>query len=169
MWIIDFGTTMTRAEAALYEAPFEYLRAAVEPMRRASRISEAPWWLHWRPRPELRAALVGLDRYFATPETAKHRLFEWLPAGTVPDHALIAFARDDDYAFGLLHSRVHEAWALAQGTQLETRPRYTPTTCFEMFPFPRPSDAQRDAIAEAARDLDRLRTGWLNPAGILGR
>ena len=33
-------------------------------------------------------------------------------------------------------------------------------------PFPHPIDAQRDAIAEAARDLDRLRTGWLTPPGL---
>jgi type II restriction/modification system DNA methylase subunit YeeA len=169
MWIIDFGVTMPRAEAALYEAPFEYLRAAAEPMRKASRISEAPWWLHWRPRPELRAALVGLDRYIATPETAKHRLFDWLPAGTLADHALIVFARDDDYTFGVLHSRIHEAWARGMGTQLrevESGFRYTPTTCFETFPFPRPTESQCEAIADAARDLDRLRIGWLNPPGL---
>lgn len=52
------------------------------------------------------------------------------------------------------------------GTQLETRPRYTPTTCFETFPFPHPTDAQRDAIAAAAAELNRLREGWLNPEGI---
>ena len=35
----------------------------------------------------------------------------------------------------------------------------------EAFPFPHPSEVQRDGIAEAAGDLDRLRTGWLNPPG----
>ncbi len=54
-------------------------------------------------------------------------------------------------------------WALRRGTRLETRPRYTPTTCFETFPFPEPTEAQREAIAEAARELDRLRSAWLNP------
>ncbi len=44
--------------------------------------------------------------------------------------------------------------------------RYTPTTCFETFPFPRPTDPQRAAIAAAARDLDRLRIGWPTPEGI---
>ena len=44
-----------------------------------------------------------------------------------------------------------------------TRPRYTPTTCFETFPFPESSAEQWERIAEAARELDRLRTGWLNP------
>ena len=52
------------------------------------------------------------------------------------------------------------------GAALETRPRYTPTTCFETFPFPRPTDEQREAIAVAARELDRLRDGWLNPPGL---
>jgi type II restriction/modification system DNA methylase subunit YeeA len=102
----------------------------------------------------------------ATPNLTKHRLFVWLDAAVLPDHQVIVIARGDDYTFGVLHSRVHEVWALAQGTQLETRPRYTPTTCFETFPFPRPTDAQRDAIAEAGRDLDRLRNGWLNPPGL---
>ena len=76
---------------------------------------------------------------------------------------LIAFARSDDEFFGILHSRPHEVWALKLGTRLETRPRYTPTTCFETFPFPAPTDPQREQIAEAARELDRLRTNWLNP------
>lgn len=43
------------------------------------------------------------------------------------------------------------------GTQLETRPRYTPTTCFETFPFPEPTGEQREAIALAAAELNRLR------------
>jgi hypothetical protein len=45
-------------------------------------------------------------------------------------------ARADDTTFGILHSRFHELWALRMGTSLEDRPRYTPTTCFETFPFP---------------------------------
>ena len=49
------------------------------------------------------------------------------------------------------------------GTQLESRPRYTPTTCFETFPFPEPDDAQRKAIGDAAARLNELREGWLNP------
>jgi len=96
----------------------------------------------------------------------KFRLFVWLDRETLADHQLVAVARDDDHTFGVLHSRPHELWALAQGTQLETRPRYTPTTTFETFPFPRPTDEQRESIAAAARELVRLRDGWLNPPGL---
>ena len=163
MWIVDFGTSMTREEAALYETPFEHVQRQVRPQREGSGIGATDWWLHWRARPDMRAALAGLDRYLATPILTKHRLFVWLPAGTLADHQLVAIARDDDYTFGVLQSRVHTTWARRMGTQLESRPRYTPTTCFETFPFPRPTEAQRTAIADAAATLDRLRQGWLNP------
>ena len=171
MWIIDFGVDMSLEQAALYEAPFEHVRAYVQPARRGSGSEkrEPRWWLHVWPRPEFRAALVGRRRYIATAMTAKHRLFVWLDPCVLPHNALVVFARDDDYILGVLHSRVHEAWARATGTQLrevESGFRYTPTTCFETFPFPRPTEEQREAIAAAARELVRLRDGWLNPPGL---
>ena len=49
------------------------------------------------------------------------------------------------------------------GTQLESRPRYTPTTTFETFPFPNPAAEQRAAIEQAAKRLNELRENWLNP------
>ncbi len=162
MWVIDFGTDTSLEEAALYEAPFEYVRSHVEPKYGSTRKA---WWRHERPRVEMRRALQGLQRYLVTARVAKYRLFVWLDGITVPDSAVIAFARDDDYFFGVLHSRAHEIWALRMGTSLEDRPRYTPTTCFETFPFPEPSEEQRQEISEAARRLDELRRNWLNPEG----
>ena len=163
MWIIDFGD-MPEDQAALYEAPFEYTRVKVKPQRETSRSTISSWWLHERPRPEMRDALGNLDRFIVTPRVSKHRLFVWLDNRTLPDSATIAIAQDDDYTFGVLHSRFHELWALAMGTQLESRPRYTPTTCFETFPFPEADNVQRHAIADAADRLNELREGWLNPA-----
>ncbi|MGO9179644.1 MAG: type IIL restriction-modification enzyme MmeI [Candidatus Limnocylindrales bacterium] len=168
MWIIDFGVDTAITEAALYEAPFQYLLHRVEPIRRGSRTTQRDWWIHERPGHSMRIALHGLGRYFVTPRVAKHRLFAWIGEDTLADCATVAFARNDDYTFGLLHSRVHELWARATGTQLreaESGFRYTPTTCFETFPFPRPTSEQREAIAVVAVGLDRLRQGWLNPPG----
>ena len=132
------------------------------------------WWRHVEPRPGMWDALDGLSRYIATPTVAKHRLFAWLDARICPDHQLIVIARDDDTTFGILHSRFHEAWSLRLGTSLEDRPRYTPTTTFETFPFPEglspdisasdyANDSRAIAIAEAARRLVELRDRWLNP------
>jgi hypothetical protein len=119
----------------------------------------------------MRAALEGLGRFIATPRVAKHRVFVWLDGSVLANDGTIAFARSDDYFFGVLHSRAHELWSLRTGTSLEDRPRYTPTTCFDTFPFPfppgqEPSDDPRvEAIAEAARELNELRERWLNPEG----
>ena len=51
---------------------------------------------------------------------------------------MVVTARADDTTFGILHSRFHELWSLRMGTWLGVGndPRYTPTTCFETFPFP---------------------------------
>ncbi|MPZ49318.1 MAG: class I SAM-dependent DNA methyltransferase [Dehalococcoidia bacterium] len=170
-YIIDFPPGTTAAEAALYEQPFEYVKKTVKPLRESQQraVYRDYWWMHVRPRPGMRKALQGLPRYLVTPILTKYRLFVWLSSEILPDHASIAFARSDDYFFGVLHSTPHEAWALALGTRLEDRPRYTPTTCFETFPLPWPpgqepiGDPRVQAIAAAAANLDKLRTSWLNP------
>jgi type II restriction/modification system DNA methylase subunit YeeA len=171
--IIDFGVEMSLEDAALYEAPFEYANEHVRPAREKSRTTKDEWWLHERPRVDMRYALEGLPRFLCTPRVAKHRLFVWLQAGTLPDSATIAFARTDDYFFGVLHSGAHELWALRMGTFLGVGndPRYTPTTCFETFPLPWPPgeepsvDPLVESIADAARALDHLRSKRLNPEG----
>ncbi len=68
--------------------------------------------------------------------------------------------------FGVLHSRVHEVWSRAQGTQVREREsgfRYTPTSCLETFSLPQPTADQSAGISSAAKELDELRSAWLNP------
>lgn len=175
MWIIDFGVDMTEEDASMYEAPFEYAYKHVKPFKATAKsgdVTGVPWWMHQRPRPEMRVALSRLPRFIATSQVSKHRVFAWVQAGVLPDHALIVFARDDDYFFGVLHSHSHELWSLRMGTSLEDRPRYTPTTTFETYPFPWPpsqeptNDPRVQAIAQAAQELNSKREAWLNPPGI---
>lgn len=164
-WIIDFGCDSLSAEMALYEKPFCHVLDKVKPEREQNRRKSlrAYWWLHGEPRPGLRRAMRGISRAIVTPEVSKHRIFVWLDSAHLPDHQTRVFARSDDHFFGVLHSRFHEVWALRMGTRLETRPRYTPTTCFETFPFPSPTPEQQAAIAAAAKELNELRENWLNP------
>ena len=166
LWIVDFppGTLLDRA--AQFEKPFEHIKKHVQAFRAKARSGDrtgVKWWVHQRPRPEMRHTIESLHRYLATPTVSKHRVFYWLDPAVLPDHQLIVFGRSEDWFFGVLQSHVHDLWALCQGTRLETRPRYTPTTSFETFPFPVLSEGQRTAIAEAAKELDTLRNNWLNP------
>ena len=167
LWIIDFGS-MSMEQAALYEAPFEYVNENVRPLREVNRDRQrrAFWWRLGRSGEDFRDATRCLARFIVTTRVSKHRGFVWVTPETLPDSAVVAIARDDDYTFGVLHSRLHELWARALGTQLreaESGFRYTPTTSFETFLFPEPTAEQREAIAEDARELDDLRNGWLNP------
>lgn len=165
MFILDFGLSRTEDDCAKYQAPFAFILAHVRPERvENNRALYAKfWWRHVEPRPGMLAALAPLSQFLTTVSLAKHRLFVWMKSPTLPDHQVFAFALADDLSFGVLHSRYHETWALKQGTRLETRPRYTPTTCFETFPFPRPTSTQESVIATAAKELNDLRERWLNP------
>lgn len=139
-WIVDFGLDMPESQASLYEAPFLHVLQVVRPQREVVRnpLEKTRWWLHARPAPDLRHATARVPRAMATARVAKHRLFVWLPPGVVMDGQLVITARADDTTFGILHSRFHELWSLRMCTWLGVGndPRYTPTTCFETFPFP---------------------------------
>jgi type II restriction/modification system DNA methylase subunit YeeA len=171
MFIVDFGVDMTLEQAALYEAPFALIERAVKPDRANNRRGaySEKWWIHAEARSGLRKALAGLNRFIVTPRVTKHRVFAWIPVDTVPDTRLIAFARDDDYFFGVLHSRAHELWAIRTGSQhgVGATLTYTPVATFQTFPLPRPNPDQIERIGVAAATLDTLRQGWLNPAGML--
>jgi hypothetical protein len=173
MWTIDFGLR-EEADAAEYEAPFKYVLKNVYPIRSQNRRKAYAdkWWLYAEPRPGMRRALKGLKRYIATPAVSKHRIIVWVASNVLCNQGTLVFAREDDYFFGVLQSRVHDLWALKQGTSLEDRPRYTPTSTFETFPFPWPPNSEpkanlmKERIEVAARELVRKREAWLNPPGL---
>ena len=164
LWIIDFNVRDKEA-AAQYAQPFNWVQKYVLPLRIKNKRGHRRenWWLHAETGAGLRSATDSLARFPATLSISKHRIFVWLQQPTFPDQQLYVFARDDDYFFGVLHSRFHEVWALKLGTRLETRPRYTPTTCFETFPFPERDEKQKIDISAAAKELNELRENWLNP------
>lgn len=182
MWIVDFGVSMSEADASQYERPFEYLVKHVKPTRKGKREERAnlEWWIHYWPRPEMRRAISRLHRYIVTPEVSKHRIFVWLSLPVLPDKNLVVVARDDDTTSGVLHSKHHALWALRLGTSLGETPRYTSSTTFETFPFPAgltpdipakdyADDPRARRIAEAARRLNELRENWLNPPDLVKR
>lgn len=150
-----------------YPAVYQHLTNAVRPQRDGQAAKSktndakqyaAQWWLFGKTRPELRKALRGVNRYIATIETAKHRVFQFLPMSILPDNMLVNIALDDAYALGVLSSRISVTWALGAGGTLEDRPRYNKTACFDPFPFPAEvSEPLTDMIRSEAEALDALR------------
>ncbi len=176
-YVIDFGINTPQEIAEKYEVPFKYIKENVYADRQKANQIEAreKWWIHWNPRTEMKKALSKIPRYIATPRVAKHRIFVWLDKNILPDAQLVVFARSDDYFIGILHSKVHEAWARKQGTQLRDSVsgfRYTPKTTFRTFPMPwTPGKEPLDNklllnISNLSKLLMEFRNKWLYPEGV---
>lgn len=115
------------------------------------------WWIFAEPRSTFRPSLANINRYIATTETSKHRIFQFVSTDILPDHMVVAIGSDDAFHLGVLQSTIHVKWALRSGGTLEDRPRYNKSKIFEPFPFPNATDGQRAAIADLAEELDATR------------
>jgi hypothetical protein len=160
--VIDFfGLTQEQARKMAPEA-FQQLLDLVKPERdqnpRAGRRDR--WWLFGETMPQLRKMLAGLERFIATPETSRHRVFLFVEGSTLPEHKLVAIGASDALLLGVLSSRAHGVWALATGGRLGVGndPVYNKTLCFDRFPFPVCNKATSTRIRKLAEDLDAHRS-----------
>lgn len=191
-WVIDFGTDLSEQDAALYELPYEYVEQQVRRYRQRlkddgsfavrAKSEREIWWRHARPRPKMRKALAGLERYIGTPMVSSYRTFGFLPCSVLPDQKLVVFARDDLTSLGILHSKFHDVWTLSKCSWIGAGNdiTYSNTEVFLTFPFPEglapdiPAAVYADdpcarAIAAAAERLIELRENWLNPPELVRR
>lgn len=182
-WIVDFSG-LSAANASLFEAPFELIATIARNARAENRDARqiANWWLFRRTGEQARKVLAHKDRVLATGLVTKYRLFRWLSPAMVPDTRVILIDTESDTHFGILSSKIHELWSLntCQFHGVGNDPVYTPSYCFETFPFPKgltpdipaadyAADPRAQAIATAAARLNELRENWLNPADLVVR
>ncbi len=156
-YIVDFSF-MPLEEAMLYPAALKLVRDRVKPERdrNADRGFRENWWRFGRPRGEMREAIGSLRRYIAGNRIGKRFLYAWQAPNVCPSDLTVVFALEENYSIGVLMSSAHQVWARAEASTLEDRPRYTPTSCFETFPWPRAGQAANAEIgAIAKRLLDR--------------
>lgn len=145
-----------------FPAVYQHVLAEVKPERDANNRASYKdnWWIFGEPRKDLRPALANLPRYIATVETTKHRVFQFLDESILPDNKLIVFAIDDAFRLGVLMSRVHWHWYIANSAKIgmyESDAVYVKSRCFDPFPFPEASEKQQAAIRALAEELDAHR------------
>ena len=97
---------------------------------------KATWWQFGRLRPELHSAITGLERVLVNSQVSSTIQFAFLPPDMVYSHALNVYPLHTYAAFCALQSRPHEVWARFFGSTMKDDLRYTPSDCFETFPFP---------------------------------
>lgn len=136
-YVINFGE-MSEAEARLYAHLMAIIEEKVKPERLAQKDKGAKekWWQFIRPRPELNRAIAECDRVLVISRVGQHGAFAFLPSGVVYSESLVVFPVTTHSAFCTLQSRIHEIWARFFGSSMKDDLRYTPSDCFETFPFP---------------------------------
>jgi hypothetical protein len=135
--IINFRDwPMERAQE--YEAPFRIVEEKVKPFRAKQNRerNRDVWWIYAEHRPGLNRALQNLPRCFAAARTTKHLNFSASPTNRVFSDALYVFTTDRWDLYTVVQSTLHEVWARKYSGALKQDLRYSPSNCFETFPFP---------------------------------
>jgi len=137
-YVINFGE-MAEAEAKQWPDLMAIVEQKVKPERLKVKDKGAreKWWQFIRTRPELHREIAECDRVLVIPCGATTYVgFAFLPSQMVFAHYLAVFTFTKFSEFASMQSRVHEIWARFFGSSLGDGLRYTPSDCFETFPFP---------------------------------
>lgn len=169
-FVINFGRRSLE-EASGWPTLLARVEQLVKPLRDAVRENVGKgghgkkyWWQFVDRCDPLYDALAGCSRCLVAANVSKHFVLSWQPTNTIFANSLCVFALDRDSAFALLQSRVHEPWARLHSSSLETRLRYTPTDCFDTFPFP---DAGRlTALDEPGRAFYEARAAYMKDENV---
>jgi hypothetical protein len=136
-YVINFGE-MSEEEARAYPDLMQIVEEKVKPVRLAQKDKGAKekWWQFIRTRSELHNAIAPLERVLVVSRVGQHGSLTFLPSNIVFSEGLVVFADQRYSFFCILQSRIHEIWVRFFGSSMKDDLRYTPSDCFETFPFP---------------------------------
>ena len=140
-YVINFGERDEEECRQTWPELLAIIEEKVKPDRLTKDARKYPrmvheWWKFWNPRPELEAAITELNRVIvAGSQASTHYALTFLPKGMIYSSNLTVFAVDAYSGFAMLQSRIHEIWARFFMSTMKDDLAYTPTSCFEPFPF----------------------------------
>jgi len=149
-YVINFGEREEAECRNMWPDLMAIVEEKVKPdrMNNKREIRKRYWWRFGETTPALFRAIAGLERVLVISQTTKWLGFAFVPNRMVYSHKIIAFPFQSFAAFAALQSSPHELWSRFFGSTLEDRSVYTPSDCFETFPFP--EDWQTHPGLEAA-------------------
>ena len=120
----------------------------------------AVWWQLYHHAIDLHSAIDGLERVLVISRVGQRAAFTFLPSGMLYADSVIVFPFDTNAAICILQSRLHELWARFFGSSMKDDLRYTPSDCFETFPFPEGWETHR-GLEAAGRDYYDFRAALM--------
>ncbi len=137
-WVINFHD-WSWERASQYPECLRILTEKVRPYRETitKQIHEADYWKFWDKRLAEYAKIAGMKRVLATAAISPTNAMAWVRPGIVFQNKLVIFALEQAWVFAVLQSSIHWEWVRYYTSTLgSTTLNYSPTDCFETFPFP---------------------------------
>ena len=119
------------------------------------------WWIYGEKRPALYRSIAPLERVLVAPRVTKTHAFSMATPDHVFSDATTVFALSEGLEFTAMESSFHEHWAWHYSSTMKGDRRYSPSSAFETFPFPRPTPAQEAKLAEIGARYHVHRRGLL--------
>jgi len=167
-YIIDLTGLSIETARARHPELLALLEEKARPFREnlgesaVDRAHKERWWRFANERPEMRRAVQSLERVIVIPRVAAHVLATFLPTSVIPSDQLVVVAKSDFGSLAVLQSRVHEVWARAYSSTLGDGLRYTPSACFETFPWPEDTSS----LESLGEQMFVRRAAWLKQKRI---
>jgi hypothetical protein len=136
-WVINFHDwPLERAET--YPDCIKVVREKVKPERALNnrKIRRERWWQYAERAPALYSTIADMKRVLTIALTSRTAAFSFADSDIVFSHATGVFAFDKNCYFTLLQSVFQVEWAFKFASSMKGDLRYTPSDCFENFPFP---------------------------------
>jgi hypothetical protein len=140
-YVINFGEMAESEVRAGWPNLMDILERKVRPERATKDGDKYPrmvfeWWKYWNARTELSNTLAGLQEVLGCCRVSQHLSFARMSAQQVFADSVVVVAVPPAVGIAVLQSRPHELWTRFFGSSMKDDLRYTPTDCFETFPFP---------------------------------
>lgn len=168
-YIIDFGERDEESVRKNWPMLLEIVEAKVKPERSVQKDvgAKQKWWQFIRPRRELYEEVAKLERVLvAGAQASAHFAFAFLPKGMVYSSNLTVLILERYQEFSIIQSRVHEVWTRMFMATMKDDLVYTPTTCFENFPFLETTEsdekiAEREQLESVGRNYYQHRASLM--------
>jgi hypothetical protein len=165
-YVINFGERSEEECRREWPELMAIVERKVKPGRLAQNreIRARYWWRFGETCPALYSAIAGHNQVLAITCVSNTLAFASLKSSVVYSHKLIIFPLQDTYALALMQSRIHEFWVRAFASSMKDDLNYSPTDCFETFPFPTAlldSAAADPAHASTRQILESIGEGYI--------
>ena len=94
------------------------------------------WWRYGRGAAALYQTIAGMERVLVRSRVAAINSWDFCKANIVTSEATVVVADGGCDWFALMQNTFQTSWILEYASSMRTDVRYTPTDCFETFPFP---------------------------------